>query len=103
MICSGVCRLLPIVDLPVAATKMPDPNIRTGLVSGGHVRGGLDIVSLVFSQSESPGEPIARIRFENGGRWRFVGKGNEDMASYVAESIIRLIRPDSLDRQPTDY
>jgi len=37
MICSGVCRLLPIVDLPVAATKMPDPNIRTGLVSGGHV------------------------------------------------------------------
>jgi len=32
-----VCRLLPIVDLPVAATKMPDPNIRTGLVSGGHV------------------------------------------------------------------
>jgi len=38
MICSGVCRLLPIVDLPVAATKMPDPNIRTGLVSGGHVK-----------------------------------------------------------------
>ena len=37
MICSGACLLLPNADLPVAGTRCPDPNIRPGLVSGGHV------------------------------------------------------------------
>ena len=38
MICSGLCLLLLIPDLLLTLRPAPDPNIRPGLVSGGHVR-----------------------------------------------------------------
>jgi hypothetical protein len=36
MICSGVCRLLLIADLLAESPTSSDPNIRSGLLSGGH-------------------------------------------------------------------
>jgi len=36
MICSGVCRLLLIADLLAESPPSSDPNIRSGLLSGGH-------------------------------------------------------------------
>jgi hypothetical protein len=39
MICSGVCRLLLIADLLAESPTSSDPNIRSGLLSGGHARG----------------------------------------------------------------
>ena len=40
MICSGVCRLLLIADLLAESPTSSDPNIRSGLLSGGHAIGG---------------------------------------------------------------
>jgi signal transduction histidine kinase len=38
MICSGVCRLLLIADLLAESPTSSDPNIRSGLLSGGHAK-----------------------------------------------------------------
>ena len=45
MICSGVCRFLPILTSSLKASDQVDPNIAPGLVSGGQVRNVGDYVT----------------------------------------------------------
>jgi hypothetical protein len=49
MICSGVCRLLLIADLLAESPTSSDPNIRSGLLSGGHARGAAAIWLVLFA------------------------------------------------------